>query len=263
MSYQTIELQKDGQGIATLWLNRPDKNNAFNATMISELNQALAEASQQQDIRLLVLRGQGKHFSAGADLGWMKASAELDYEANQADAKELNKLMFSLAEFPAPTLAAVQGAAFGGALGLIACCDLAIATKDAIFSLSEVRLGIAPAVISPYVVHAMGARNTRRYALSGERFDAYTAMTNGLLNEIYSANELDAAVNQWCHTFSLNGPQAMRATKALLQQVDNSLPSAELQTATENTIAQLRVSAEGQEGLQAFFDKRKPNWQEK
>jgi len=261
MSETTLLIEQD-KHVATLWLNRPAVNNAFNATMIEELLHALDTLAHHPELRLLLLRAKGKHFSAGADLQWMKAAAQLDYQDNLKDAQQLGKLMHRLASFPTPTLAVVQGAAFGGALGLISCCDMAIATKEAIFSLSEVRLGIAPAVISPYVVHAMGARAARRYALSGERFDAFTAMKHGLLAELYPANELDAAVSQWVHTFMLNGPNAMRATKALLQEIDSHLPSTDVRAQTENTIATLRISEEGQVGLRTFFDKTTPPWQE-
>lgn len=262
MTYSTIRVDIDEQNIATLWLNRPEVNNAFNASMISELIAALETLAKNDSIRMLIVRGKGKHFCAGGDLNWMKASANVDYEANRADAEELGKLMHTLAAFPAPTLAAVHGAAFGGGLGLVACCDIAIATKDSIFSLSEVRIGLAPAVISPYVVHAMGARATRRYALTGERFDGYKAMVHGLVAELYPATNLDAAVTQWCETMKLNSPAAMRASKKLLQKFDQSLPQPLTQELTEDTIARLRVTPEGQEGLQAFLEKRKPNWQE-
>lgn len=261
MPYETLLVEHDNK-VATLWLNRPEVNNAFNATMISELIKALKELAALPHLRLLLLRGHGKHFSAGADLHWMKAAAKLDYEDNRRDAEQLGELMLLLASFPTPTLAVVQGAAFGGALGLISCCDMAIATKDSQFSLSEVRLGIAPAVISPYVIHAMGPRVARRYALTGERFDAFTAMKHNLLADIYPANEIDAAASQWVNTFMQNGPHAMRATKALLQQIDHSQPRSSTRKLTENTIATLRTSAEGQAGLQAFFDKAPPPWQE-
>lgn len=263
MTYQTLLVEQGTTGIATLWLNRPEKNNAFNSLMIAELTQALTELATDESLRLLLLRGKGKHFSAGADLAWMQASAELSYEENREDAQKLGQLMVDLAEFPAPTLAVVQGAAFGGALGLISCCDIAIGADNALFSLSEVRLGIAPAVISPYVVHAMGARTARRYALSGERFDALNAQRFGLLAEIYSLDELDTAATRWSTIFMLNAPNAMRATKALLQHMDCSVPTAEARSLTETTIASLRTSAEGQAGLQAFFDKHPPYWQEK
>lgn len=260
--FQTIELHKDPYGVATLWLNRADKNNAFNAEVIRELNAALAAVQADPAIRLLVLRGRGKHFSAGADLAWMQQSAKLDYAANLSDAHELGELMHRLYHLPQPTLAVVQGAAFGGALGLIACCDMAIGATDALFCLSEVRIGLAPAVISPFVVKAIGERATRRYALTAERFDGQRARELGLLAECYPASELDAALEQWVANLRLNSPQALKACKNLLVEVGPAQLDDELRQFTEQAIATLRVSAEGQEGLNAFLDKRTPAWQE-
>lgn len=180
-SFATIELITDPRGFATLWLNRPDKNNAFNAQMIRELILALDQVQSDAGLRFLLVRGRGRHFSAGADLAWMQQAAELDYNTNLDDARELAELMYSLAKLKIPTLAVVQGAAFGGALGLISCCDMAIATADAQFCLSEVRIGLAPAVISPFVVQAIGERAARRYALTAERFDGQRAQQMGLI----------------------------------------------------------------------------------
>lgn len=258
--FTTIELQRDPRGIVTLWLNRPDKNNAFNALMIAELVQVLRQLNDDEQVRFLLLRGRGKHFSAGADLAWMQASAKLDYAANLKDAHELGELMSLLYHLPFPTLAVVQGAAFGGAVGLAACCDIAIGAADALFSLSEVRIGLVPAVISPYVVQALGERASRRYALSGERFSGERARELGLLAEAYPADELEAAVEQWISTLLLNSPQAMRVGKALLHDVGSGVLSDALRQRTESTIAGIRVSAEGQEGLNAFLEKRPPAW---
>ncbi|MEJ6656249.1 MAG: gamma-carboxygeranoyl-CoA hydratase [Pseudomonas sp.] len=263
IDFQTIELNKDARGIATLWLNRADKNNAFDAQVINELNAALAAVQDDTDIRLLVLRGRGRHFSAGADLGWMRESAELDYQANLADAHELGELMQRLYQLPQPTLAVVQGAAFGGALGLIACCDMAIGATDALFCLSEVRIGLAPAVISPFVAKAIGERALRRYALTAERFDGQRARELGLLAECHAADELDAALEQWVDNLLQNSPQALKACKSLLLEVGAGDISAELRQTTEHAIARLRTSPEGQEGLNAFLEKRRPAWQEK
>ena len=262
MAYLEIQLERGEQGVATLWLNRPEKNNAFNAGVIRELIQALEEIAEDQSIRILVLRGRGKHFSAGADLGWMKASAQLDYAANLADSHELGELMHKLYHLPQPTLAVVQGAAFGGAVGLIACCDMAIGADDAVICLSEVRIGLAPAVISPFVVKALGQRAARRYALTAERFSGATATTLGLLAESYPADTLDAETEKWLANLRLNSPQAMAATKALLIAVDEGKIDADTRAKTEQTIAALRVSPEGQEGLNSFFEKRSPSWQE-
>lgn len=259
--FNTIELEYGARGVATLWLNRPQRNNAFNAEMISELLVALDEVQAAEELRLLLLRGRGRHFSAGADLSWMQASAKLDYQANLADAEELGRLMASLAELSLPTLAVVQGAAFGGALGLISCCDLAIGARDSLFSLSEVRIGLLPAVISPYVVQAIGQRATRRYALTAERFSGERAQELGLLAECYLADQLEHAAQEWVDNLLLNSPQAMVETKALLQKVKNGALDAQVRCYTEAAIARVRVSAEGQEGVTAFLGKRKPAWQ--
>lgn len=259
--FTTIELHTDPRGVATLWLNRPDKHNAFNAEMIAELIQALRQVSEDGSVRFLLLRGRGKHFSAGADLAWMQASAQLDYAANLHDAHELGELMSLLYHLPCPTLAVVQGAAFGGAVGLTACCDIAIGASEATFSLSEVRIGLVPAVISPYVVQAIGERATRRYALSAERFSGECARELGLLAECYPAAELEAEVEQWIANLLLNSPQAMRESKALLHSVGSGVLTDALRQRTESVIAGIRVSEEGQEGLNAFLHKRKPAWQ--
>lgn len=261
--FQTIQLDFDPRGFATLWLDRADKNNAFNATMIRELIDALDRVKDHPELRFLILRGRGKHFSAGADLAWMREAAELDYDANLRDAHELGELMYNLYHLPLPTLAVVQGAAFGGAVGLAACCDIAIGAEDALFSLSEVRIGLAPAVISPFVVKAIGERAARRYALSAERFSGPRARELGLLAETYPAAELDAALERWIAELQLNSPQAMKATKDLLGEVGSAELSPALRRHTESAIARLRVSQEGQEGLRAFLEKRSPAWQEK
>lgn len=261
--FQTIQLDFDPRGFATLWLDRADKNNAFNATMIRELIDALDRVKDHPELRFLILRGRGKHFSAGADLAWMREAAELDYDANLHDAHELGELMYNLYHLPLPTLAVVQGAAFGGAVGLAACCDIAIGAEDALFSLSEVRIGLAPAVISPFVVKAIGERAARRYALSAERFSGPRARELGLLAECYPAAELDAALERWIAELQLNSPQAMKATKDLLGEVGSAELSPALRRHTESAIARLRVSQEGQEGLRAFLEKRSPAWQEK
>lgn len=261
--FQTIQLDFDARGFATLWLDRADKNNAFNGAMIRELIQALDQVKDRPELRFLILRGRGRHFSAGADLAWMREAAELDYDANLADAHELGELMYNLYHLGLPTLAVVQGAAFGGAVGLAACCDIAIGAEDALFSLSEVRIGLAPAVISPFVVKAIGERAARRYALSAERFDGLRARELGLLAETYPAAELDAALEQWIANLQLNSPQAMKATKDLLKEVGSGALSPDLRRYTESAIARLRVSQEGQEGLRAFLEKRSPAWQEK
>lgn len=259
--FNTIELEKDHRGFATLWLDRPEKNNAFNAEMIREITLALAAATADSSLRFLLLRGRGKHFSAGADLAWMQQSAELDYHTNLIDAEALAELMYSLYQLPMPTLAVVQGSAFGGAVGLVSCCDIAIGSEDALISLSEVRIGLAPAVISPFVVQAMGERDARRYALSAERFDGKRAQELGLFAESYPSCELDSQVDTWVTHLLLNSPAAMRASKDLLLQVASGTPTPDLRGYCEKAIASIRVSPEGQEGLRAFLEKRPPSWQ--
>ncbi|MDR1076195.1 MAG: gamma-carboxygeranoyl-CoA hydratase [Xanthomonadaceae bacterium] len=260
--FDTIELETDPRGFATLWLDRPDKNNAFNAAMIEELIAALQQVQSSGTLRFLILRGRGRHFSAGADLAWMQQSAQLDYTANLADARRLSELMHTLYSLRIPALAVVQGAAFGGALGLICCCDIAIGADDAQLSLSEVRIGLAPAVISPYVVQAIGERAARRYAISAERFGGEQALALGLFAECRPSSELDTALARWIDLLQANGPHAMQATKALLRKVGSGMSTPELRRHTETVIAGIRVNAEGQEGLRAFLEKRSPAWRD-
>lgn len=260
--FTTVQLEADPRGFATLWLNRPDKNNAFNAQMIHELVLAIDQVQADPSLRFLLLRGRGRHFCAGADLAWMRQCAALDFEANLADARQLGQLMYSLYHLKLPTLAVVQGAAFGGALGLIAACDMAIGAHDAELSLSEVRIGLAPAVISPLLFKAIGERATRRYALTGERFSGEKACELGLLSHTCAGEELEQQLQRWIDNLLLNGPQAMRACKDLLRETASASLSPALRRYTENAIARLRVSAEGQEGLRAFLEKRQPAWQE-
>lgn len=258
--FTTLELLKDPRGFATLWLSRADKNNALNAQMIRELIIAIDELAADASLRFVILRGRGRHFSAGADLAWMQQSAALDYQSNLDDARELAELMYNLARLKLPTLAVVQGAAFGGALGLIACCDMAIGTEDAQLCLSEVRIGLAPAVISPFVVQAMGERAARRYALTAERFSGIRARELGLLAEAYPAAELEERLEDWIANLLQNSPQAMRASKELLREVGPGELTPALRRYCENAIARIRVSTEGQEGLRAFLEKRQPAW---
>lgn len=259
--FNTVELVNDPRGFATLWLSREEKNNAFNAEMIRELIIALDQVQADAALRFLLVRGRGKHFSAGADLAWMQQSAELDYHTNLDDARELAELMYNLAKLKIPTLAVVQGAAYGGALGLISCCDMAIGADDAQFCLSEVRIGLAPAVISPFVVQAIGERAARRYALTAERFDGQQAQAIGLLAQSYPLDTLEQQVEQWTANLLLNSPAAMRASKDLLREVGIGTLTPALRRYCENAISRIRVSAEGQEGLRAFLQKRTPSWQ--
>lgn len=250
----------DVRGVATLILNRPDVHNAFDDAVIAELNAAIDLYARHPDVRLLVLRAEGKSFSAGADLGWMKRMAAFSREDNLADAQELERLMRGLYDFPKPTIVVVQGAAFGGAVGLVSCCDLAIASNNASFSLSEARLGLAPAVISPFVIAAIGPRQASRYFLTAERFGADTAQAIGLVHEVVLPEALNDATEKMTSTLLANGPIALMAGKALLRKVA-AATSPEISAYTTELIASLRTSQEGQEGLSAFFEKRPPAWQ--
>lgn len=246
------------QGVGELILDRAEKHNAFDDVMIGEMLQALHYLSGSNDCQLLVLKAKGKNFSAGADLGWMRKQANMDFEQNLNDAKQLAELMSILDDFPKPTLALVQGAAFGGALGLICCCDVAIATNGARFCLSEVKLGLIPAVISPYVVRAMGARNARRYMLTAEVFSSDTAQKLHVVHEINDSLELAAVPIMTA--LKNNSPQAMTWVKTLVKHLEDGQINPATHDYTSERIARIRVSKEGQEGLNAFFDKRTPDW---
>ncbi|WP_462163991.1 enoyl-CoA hydratase-related protein [Pseudoalteromonas xiamenensis] len=244
--------------VAILLLSRPEKHNAFNSEVIAELIKNIEYASTL-DIRALVFKTEGKHFSAGADLAWMKSMADNNYEENVADSMELARLMNVLANCPHPTVCLVQGAAFGGALGLIACCDIAVATPEAKFCLSEVKLGLIPAVISPYVIRAIGERHARRYFLTAEVFDSEQALSMGLLHAI--SEDLSLSQAHFIDTILNNGPMAVKSAKSLINEVAGFAIDDSLIRHTAKRIAEIRVSAEGQEGLSAFFEKRKPTWQ--
>ncbi|MEW5249126.1 enoyl-CoA hydratase/isomerase family protein [Microbulbifer discodermiae] len=250
----------DSQGIATVTLNRPDVHNAFDDDLIRELGETFDELARNSSIRVLVLASTGRSFSAGADLGWMKRVAEYSEEDNRRDAATLAAMLHKLDTFPVPTIARVQGAAFGGAVGLVSCCDLAVASERASFSLSEVRIGLLPATISPYVINAIGARQARRYFVTAERFSAARAREIGLVSEVCAEGELDQQVRSLAQAICGNGPRAVAMAKQLAMSMANRVVNEELQGQTSALIAAVRVSPEGQEGLSAFLQKRSPNW---
>jgi len=258
---QKTELHIDGQ-VAYLTLNQPDTHNAFDDEIIADLLTQLSDIDSNKSIRAMVLQAKGKHFCAGANLAWMKRMAQLDYGENLADAENLARLMAALNSLAIPTIARVQGAAYGGAIGLIACCDIAVASEKARFCLSEVKLGLSPATISPYVIAAMGARQCRRLFLTAEVFDAHQAEAYGLIHETVAMESLDQKIESLLSNILTAGPQALRASKQLIHDVSNSSGSdtEKLAQMTSELIAELRVSDEGQEGLTAFFEKRSPNW---
>lgn len=247
-------------GVATVTLNRPDRHNAFDDTLIAALTDVIAGLGADPAVRVLVLRGAGKSFSAGGDLGWMRRMADYGEAQNLDDARRLEGLMRTLDGVPKPTIAAVQGPAYGGGVGLVACCDIAIASEAAKFVLSEVKLGLVPAVISPYVIAAIGARAARRYFLTAETFSALEAHRLGLVHEVVPGHMLDAAVAKVAAALVANGPGAIARCKALITGV-TTLPKAELPEYTARTIADARTSDEGREGVSAFLEKRPPRWQ--
>ena len=234
--------------VLRITMSRPEQRNAFDAALIQELTGAFAGVG---DVRAVVLAGEGKSFSAGADVEWMRAAAELSYEGNVADARRLRMILETIDSCPAPVIARVQGHALGGGCGLVACSDIAVAAPDTRFAFSEVKLGIIPAVISPFALAKVGASAARRYFVTGERFDAETALRIGLVHEL--AEDLDAAVDGLLEELRSAGPEASRHAKKLVLERPDGL-------ATERRIAQRRTSEEGQEGLRAFVEKRNPSW---
>ncbi|HVA56179.1 MAG TPA: enoyl-CoA hydratase/isomerase family protein [Gammaproteobacteria bacterium] len=257
-----VLLQTDIRGVATLTLNRPEKHNAFDDAVIAELTDKLIKVNNDKKVRVVVLTGAGKSFSAGADVNWMRASAQFDEAHNIEDALKLAELMDTLNSLHRPSIARINGATYGGGVGLVACCDIAIASSAAIFSLSEVRLGLVPSVISPYVIAAIGARNARRYFLTADLISADQAREIGLIHEVVGAEQLDTAVEKEIGLLLKGGPRALAAAKELVagQAALSTSARRNLHSKTVNIIAQLRVSEEGQEGLSAFLEKRPPKW---
>ncbi|MDG2518306.1 enoyl-CoA hydratase-related protein [Lysobacter soli] len=246
--------------VARLRLNRPELHNAFDAMLIAALTGALEAVAADDSVRVVVLEGEGASFSAGADLNWMRGMAAASEEANRTDSLALARLMRTLDELPRPTIARIQGAAFGGGVGLVACCDIAIASADAKFGLTESKLGLLPAVISPYVLDAIGPRQARRWFATGEIFDAATALQIGLLHQVVEGDALDAAVQRQVDLLLKAGPHASAEAKTLVRRVAFERDRDRLDHDNAALIARLRVSEEGQEGLTAFLDKRKPRW---
>ena len=244
----------------TLQLQRPALHNAFDAHLIVELTEALEQAGRDPAVRVVVLAGAGASFSAGADLHWMRGMAAASEADNRRDAEALARLMRTLDELPRPTLARVHGAAYGGGVGLVACCDIAIGSEQARFGLTESRLGLLPAVISPYVIAAIGARQARRLFATAEIFDAAEAQRIGLLHDVVNATTLDSAVQRQVDFLLKAGPIASASAKHLVRRVAAETVRDRLDADNAALIAKLRVSPEGQEGLGAFLEKRKPTW---
>ena len=246
--------------VRSIVLNRPDRHNAFDDGLIAILTEAFASASADPSVRAIVLSSLGKSFSSGGDLAWMRRMAGYSEAENLTDAKALAELMHVIDTSPKPVIGVVQGPAYGGGVGLVACCDLVVAAETASFCLSEVKLGIVPAVISPYVVRAMGSRAARRYFITAETFDAATAQRLGLVHEIAPADRLGEQRDAWLAQIAANGPAAMAAAKDLARHVADAPLDDALRAWTAEQIAAMRASAEGREGIQAFLERRKPHW---
>jgi methylglutaconyl-CoA hydratase len=254
-------LEETGEnGVARITLTRVHVHNAFNDLVISELARSLAGLESDRRVRAVMLAAQGDSFSAGADLNWMKRMAGYGEAENLEDARQLAQLMRLLNELSKPTLALVQGPAFGGGVGLVACCDIAIAAESASFCLSEARLGLIPAAISPYVIAAMGERAARRYFLTAERFSAAEARRLGLVHEVVPDEQLEARGERLVKALLAGGPKAQGAAKELISEVARRPLDDDLVEETARRIAELRVGREGREGIAAFLEKRKPDW---
>jgi methylglutaconyl-CoA hydratase len=246
--------------VAIVTLNRPEVHNAFNEVLIAELTAVLRSLAADSSVRVVVLMGSGPSFCAGADLNWMKKMAAFSPAQNLADAKALAGMLSTLNEMPQPTVARVHGPAFGGGVGLVACCDIAIGAEDATFALSEAKLGLIPAAISPYVIEAIGARAARRYFLTAERFSAAEAHRLGLLHDVAQPHELDARINDLLGFLVTGGPRAQAETKLLIRAVAHRPIDRAVITDTARRIARLRATPEAREGVAAFLAKRRASW---
>ena len=257
MNYLQLTVQA---GVATLLLNRPDVRNAFNDEVIAEFTRAFGELGGRDDVRCVVLAAAGQAFCAGADLNWMRRMADYSHAENLADAAQLAEMLRVIYECPKPTIARIQGDVYAGGMGLVAACDMAVSVDTANYCLSEVKLGLIPATISPYVIRAMGARAAHRYFLTAERFSALEAHRIGFVHEVVSVDQLDARVAEIAQALVNASPAAVKACKRLVQDVAGRDISAELIASTVQGIADIRSSEQGREGVQSFLQKRKPSW---
>ncbi len=257
--FTALDIELNGP-VATIWMNRPDLHNAFDETLIAELTAACVALDDDADVRVVVLAGRGKSFSAGADLNWMKRAANNGIDDNLSDARALARMLRTLAEMKKPTIARVQGAALGGGMGLASACDVAVASTKAVFATSEVKFGIIPSAISPYVLRAIGARQATRYFQSAERIDAARAREIGLVHETVEPDQLDAKVQEIVAALLQGGPCAQAAAKDLIRAVDGQQVNDTLVEETAHRIAHLRATPEAREGISAFLEKRSPNW---
>ena len=257
-----LQIETETNGCATLRLNNPEQHNTFDDRLIAELTASLQQLGADPQVRVVTLAASGKSFSAGADLNWMRRMADYSTAENLQDALALAEMLRTLNELPKPTVALIQGAAFGGGVGLVAACDMAIASERASFCLSEVKLGLIPAAISPYVLTAIGQRAARRYFLTAERFSAAEALRIGLIHQVVAETELPQTGAAICQQLLQNGPQALKEAKRLIRDVSGRPIDSALIEVTAKRIAAIRATDEGSEGLNAFLAKRKPNWNE-
>jgi len=262
MNDGTVLVRVDGKGIASITLNRPEVHNAFDENVIARLTRELRALSEDDDVRVVVLGARGKSFCAGADVNWMTRMAEFSEAENLADASSLAELLYTLDSLAKPTVALVQGAAMGGGVGLICACDIAIAAQSAFFAISEVRLGLIPSVISPFVINAIGESRSRRYFLTGERISAHEAQRIGLVHDVVPDEALAVRGETFINMLLKGGPKAQTEAKALISAVHGKPIDQAMAVDLARRIARARVSEEGQEGMVAFKEKRKPDWQE-
>jgi methylglutaconyl-CoA hydratase len=259
MDYQTLTISIADK-LATVTLNRPDVRNAFNEQTINEIAAAFDELGRNELVRAIVLAANGPAFCAGADLNWMKKMAGYSHSENQADAMQLAQMLRTIYLCPKPVVAKVQGDCYAGGMGLVAACDIAVAVQEANFCLSEVKLGLIPATISPYVIKAMGENAARRYFLTAERFSAAEAQRIGFVHEVTAADALDAKVAEIVKSLLVNSPNAVKEAKTLVRDVVDRPVTDELLADTAQRIANIRASEQGREGVQSFLEKRKPDW---
>ena len=257
--YQTLSIERQ-ERVATIWMDRPDVFNAFDEQLIADLGAACAELDADASVRVVVLAGRGKHFSAGADLNWMKRASAFTEEENRADARKFARMLRALSGMSKPTVARVQGAALGGGTGLAAACDMTVASTDASFATSEVKFGIIPSVISPYVLRAIGPRHALRYFQSGERFSAQRALAMGLVTEVCEREQLDATIAALIEPLIVGAPLAQKAAKDLIAAVDGRPIDDAVSEETAQRIARQRATSEAKEGIGAFLEKRTPAW---
>lgn len=259
MAYKTIEIEYLDQK-AIIWLNRPEIRNAFNEVMISEIISAFRETTENPNVKLIILRGRGKAFCAGADLNWMRDVSTYTYEQNLKESLQLSQCFNTIYNCQVPTIAVVHGAAIGGANGLLAACDITICEEDTVFSLSEVKIGIVPACISPFVIKRVGEYGAKELMLTGRRINGREAEWFRLVNKSLPASDLEDYLDKMIEMLLTSGPKAVTHCKVLIDQISNKITLEEALTYTAKMIAEIRSSEEGQEGMAAFLEKRKPNW---